>query len=211
MTIQKTIAFWGVSTLSISALLSIPAIAHQVQIAGDVGGTMHIEPNDNPRAGEPSLAWFALTRQGGELIPLEACNCQLTIYTQPGAIVESPLLEAVSAEGYTGIPGAEVTFPQVGAYELVLQGEPVTADDFQPFELRFPVTVAAGQTVPSPPAEPDVESNVEDEQVPSESDSVSEAPQPSAADNQVFWRAGIVLALVGGTIAFLLGKSKTKK
>jgi hypothetical protein len=210
MTIQKTIAFCGISTLSVAASLTGSAIAHQVQISGDVGGTMHIEPNDNPRAGESSLTWFALTRQGGELLPLEACDCRLTVYTQPGeTIVESPPLEAVSAEGYVGIPGAGITFPQVGAYELVLQGEPVIPEDFQSFELRFPVTVTAGQPAPNPP----VESNIEEEQAPpSVTDSASEpARQPSAADHQIFWQAGIVLALVGGAIAFLLGRSKTKK
>jgi hypothetical protein len=97
----------------------------------------------------------------------------------------------------------------VGAYELVLQGEPATPEDFQPFELRFPVTVAAGQAVPSPAVEAEAE---DDQPLPSESDLASGADsQSSAADNPIFWQAGMVLALIGGTIALLLGKNKIRK
>jgi len=34
----------------------------------DVAAVFHIEPEHNPRAGKPSLTWFALTRKGGQLI-----------------------------------------------------------------------------------------------------------------------------------------------
>jgi len=136
-----------------------PTIAHQVQIATDVGGTIHIEPNDNPQAGTPGLAWFALTRKGGELIPLQACNCQLSVYKQPrqpgDTPVQQPSLQPVTAEGYQNIPGANITFPQVGAYELVLQGEPTTSEEFLPFELTFAVTVATGQAGSPSPTAPD--------------------------------------------------------
>lgn len=130
------------------SLLIPPASAHQTQTAADVGATLHIEPNDTPRAGEPNLAWFALTRRGGETIPLEACDCTLTIYSQSSQptdeAIATPELQPVDAEGYQDIPGADVEFPQVGAYELVLQGRPTTAAAFQPFEFRFEVTVAVG-------------------------------------------------------------------
>jgi len=36
--------------------------AHTVKISGDVAAVFHIEPEHNPRAGKPSLTWFALTR-----------------------------------------------------------------------------------------------------------------------------------------------------
>ncbi|NJR58081.1 MAG: hypothetical protein HC769_03995 [Cyanobacteria bacterium CRU_2_1] len=155
-------------------LLVAPAIAHQVEIAGEVGGTVHIEPNDTPQAGEPSLTWFALTRQGGELIPLAACDCQLAVYAQPHSNdtppVQEPPLRAVSAEGYDGIPGADITFPQVGAYELVLRGQPIPPEEFQPFDLRFSITVAAGQGQRSP--SPQIET------IESPSPAAIESPQP---------------------------------
>ncbi|MCC5614872.1 hypothetical protein LC605_07255 [Nostoc sp. CHAB 5836] len=136
------------SCLVISITNLYPASAHKVEISGDVGGTLHIEPNDNPRAGEPSQAWFALTRRGGKVIPLSQCNCQLAVYAEPYAAGEPPLLEPqlepVAAERYQGIPGAEIVFPKAGIYELQLNGKPVSGARFRPFEFKFEVTVASG-------------------------------------------------------------------
>ncbi len=128
------------------------AQAHEVKTAEDIGATMHIEPNDTPRAGEEVLAWFALTRRGGQPIPLSECNCQLNVYTQPQTEATlTPTLSAVNAEGYQEIPGAWLTFPAVGAYTLVISGSPKQPEDFAPFELNFDVTVAVGQSVPQVP------------------------------------------------------------
>jgi hypothetical protein len=122
-----------------------------VKISADVGATIHIEPNDNPRAGEVTQAWFALTRKGGKVIPLKDCNCQLAIYAEPHAVGEPALLEPplkpIEVERYQGIPGAEVTFPKPGAYQLQLSGKPVTEGSFKPFELKFVVTVATGKNI----------------------------------------------------------------
>ena len=129
------------------------AIAHEVKFADDVGATLHIEPNDIARAGEPTDLWFALTQAGGKVIPLEACDCTLTLYDSQAGAVETPVLTAISAEGFQNIPGATVTFPDVGAYELRLAGSPQEAGAFTPFELSFEVTVASrasgASTVPA--------------------------------------------------------------
>jgi hypothetical protein len=119
-----------------------------------MGATLHIEPDDVPRAGEPSLAWFALTRRGGDIVPLAACDCDLTVYALPSNdVVAQPILEAVSAEGYDSLPGTFITFPQIGAYEIVLEGQPTTPGDFAPFEFQFEVTVATGTATASLPNE----------------------------------------------------------
>ena len=122
------------------------APAHEVELSNEVGGTLHIDPNDSPKAGTASLAWIALTRRGGQSMPLADCNCKLSVYTQPhragDAPIQQPTLSAASIEGRTGVPSASITFPRAGAYELVLQGSPVKAGAFAPFELRFAVTVA---------------------------------------------------------------------
>lgn len=119
--------------------------AHEVEVDGDVAATFHLEPNHNPRAGESARVWFALTRKGGQLIPLEECNCQLSVYSQPHAEGDQPLMQppllAVSAEQYKGIPGATIVFPKAGIYELELRGKAKTGTSFQPFKLSYSVTV----------------------------------------------------------------------
>ncbi|MEM8605420.1 MAG: hypothetical protein AAGF24_16485 [Cyanobacteria bacterium P01_H01_bin.121] len=164
--------------------LNSSVIAHQIQIDQTVGATKHIEPNDNPRAGEPSVVWFALTQKGGASIPLSDCDCQLTVYaqdqTEPFA---TPELNPITAEGYEGIPSATVTFPAVGAYRLRLQGQPEAEQDFAAFELEFDVLVAqaARSSVNTPMAAPNsaAESNASVEpESPAEQANLSE---PDAA------------------------------
>lgn len=119
--------------------------AHQVEVSGGVAATFHLEPNHNPRAGQESRVWFALTRRGGEIIPLEQCNCQLAVYLKPRSKNDKPLMQpalaAVSAEHYQGIPGATLVFPKAGSYELELTGKPKTGTNFPPFQVSYTVTV----------------------------------------------------------------------
>ncbi|MUL39494.1 hypothetical protein [Gloeocapsopsis dulcis] len=135
----------------VSLAIAAPVFAHKVQTAADVGATLHIEPNDNPRAGESSLTWFALTRKGGQIIRLTECDCQLAVYSQltdSQPLLEPPL-KAISAERYQNIPAAEIVFPQPSAYRLQFTGFPKVAGSFQPFELNYDINVAPG-VAPSP-------------------------------------------------------------
>ena len=133
-------------------LLTLLLQANKAKLEGAVRATLHIEPDDTPRAGKPVLVWFALTRSNGKDLPLADCNCQLAVLAQSQADpIMTPTLRSVSAEGYENIPGAEITFPTVGTYELVLTGTPARDKNFAPFELNFPVTVIVGQA-PMPEA-----------------------------------------------------------
>ncbi len=197
-----------------AAVLSVensPASAHQVKLSGSVGGTKHIEPDDNPRAGQISITWFALTRKGGELIPLKDCDCQLTVYSQPyqegDRPIQSPALRAISAEGYKDIPGADINFPQVGAYTLLLQGKPRQPNSFDPFELEFNVTVAAGQTANPAPATP----------LPAESTTPTPVAQTVSSDameteqSGVGWAIAPVVLLLAGAVGFGLWRRERKQ
>ena len=123
----------------------ISALAHEIEVSGDVAATFHLEPNHTPRVGEKSRVWFALTRKGGQIIPLEQCNCKLAVYNHPHKEGEKPLmqppLEAISAERYKGIPGASIVFPKAGIYELEISGSAKAGANFKPFELSYQVTV----------------------------------------------------------------------
>ncbi len=128
--------------------LTTPVLAHNIKLSGDVAATFHIAPNHNPKAGEPSQAWFALTHKGGAIIPLAQCDCKLAVHAEPRKKGDAPLLQpvlkAISTERYQGIPSAEITFPKSGEYELELSGKPKTGGQFQPFELSYNVTATSG-------------------------------------------------------------------
>ncbi|MEH1797463.1 MULTISPECIES: hypothetical protein [unclassified Nostoc] len=133
--------------LLISVLIATPVNAHTEKVSQDVGGMLHIEPQDNPQAGKTAHAWIILTHRGGRLIPLTQCNCQLAVYPQPHAKTDTPLLKpslhSVSTKQYKSIPGADIVFPKVGAYDLELSGTPKPGANFKPFLLSYPVTVGS--------------------------------------------------------------------
>lgn len=124
--------------------LSLPVVAHNVEISNDVAATFHIEPNHNPKVNQPTTAWFALTRRGGTNIPLSECNCALKVYSVPRANDAQPILEPdlmpLDVEKYQEIPGAEIVFPQPGAYELEISGT-AKDDSFGQFQLSYTVNV----------------------------------------------------------------------
>jgi hypothetical protein len=132
--------------------LASPVAAHNIKTDRGVGATFHIEPNHNPRAGEQSRAWFALTHEGGKSIPLEECNCQLSVRLQSSdrnnRSIANPPLKAVTAEEYKNIPGADIVFSQAGIYDLEIRGTPKGNADFEPFKLSYSVTVLPGKEKP---------------------------------------------------------------
>jgi hypothetical protein len=135
-------------TVSIPAFLQLNSnavLAHEVEVSGDVAATFHLEPNHNPRAGQPARVWFALTRRGGQIIPLEQCNCKLAVYLKGYKGGDKPLmqppLKAIVTEKYQGIPGADLVFPKAGVYELELSGSAKNKVNFKPFKLIYMVTV----------------------------------------------------------------------
>ncbi|MCC0176697.1 hypothetical protein I4641_06855 [Waterburya agarophytonicola K14] len=137
--------FKASSLIILSTLISIPAIAHNVEISNEVAATFHITPNHNPQAGKKTQAWFALTRRGGQTIPLSECNCLLNIYAVPPGDDAEPILQpklsAINVEKYQEIPGAEIVFPNPGAYELKITGTAKDNASFSPFELSYTVNV----------------------------------------------------------------------
>jgi hypothetical protein len=191
-------------------IVALPAMAHKTEVSGDVAGIWHLEPNHSPKAGEPAQVWIALTQQGGRIIPLEQCDCRLAIYTagqeEAFPVIEAAL-ESVSAEHYQGIPGAEVTFPNIGEYRLVLTGSPQAGATFTPFELSYTTVVAAGRNseVVSAPADEAVTPSAGGEaaevtSAPSDKGAVA-ASQNAPASTVTWW----LLGGIGSGLAILVG------
>lgn len=190
------------SSLLLLAIFPTSALAHNIKTSGDVGVTFHIEPDHSPRAGEESQAWFALTRQGGELIALSECDCELKVYLESANGSDEPILNptlvAISPEQYRDIPGAEIVFPQPGIYQLELTGEPTQEGNFNPFQVSYPVTVnpsltsspkevkSATKEVTTTPQEQIQANNI-----------VSEEPEIASSPQFVPWGIGGLVAVIG--------------
>jgi hypothetical protein len=130
------------SSVSLIMIGTTAAIAHEVRTSQEVGGTIHIEPNDRPIAGKKSTIWVALTKRGGEIIPYAKCNCRMDVRSLSDRSIKFTVANPLAIiERYLGLPSLEVTFPQVGRYELKLSGSPRDGEDFAPFELTFTTNV----------------------------------------------------------------------
>ena len=215
MTNFRGLRRWGVRAmvaplffLATPGLIS-PGLAHQIKSDGDVGGTIHIEPNEPPHTGVPSQVWLGLARRGGELISPDRCHCTLSVYASPVEPGEAPLQQATldgsTIQNFEAAFDRDMTFPDVGIYELVVQGQPKTAGEFEPFELRFNVTVATiGRASPTSSASP----NANESAAPISSIPVQQSPAPISQRNQGFWLAGVVIVCVAGAIVFLIKRPK---
>ncbi len=90
--------------------------------------------------------WLSPSR-ADKVIPLEQCDCAMAVYAtnQLGAApVMQPILEAISPEQFQNIPGADITFPALGEYRILLMGRPRAEATFTPFELSYTTVVAVG-------------------------------------------------------------------
>ncbi|AZB71706.1 hypothetical protein [Synechococcus elongatus] len=136
-------------------LLLPPLLAHQLQIDQAIAGTLHLEPNDQPQAGIPTPTWIALRRAGGEPIVAADCDCRLQLLNVQAQTTTDLVIQPL--ESAPGAVATKIVFPAVGRYELILKGQPQATAQiaFDPFQIRFPVTVAiAAPPAAEPPAEP---------------------------------------------------------
>lgn len=117
-------------------------IAHEVKTSQEVGGTIHIDPNDRPVVGQKTRIWIALTKRGGEIIPYEKCNCRMEVQSLTDRSIKFMIADSMSIiDRFLGLPSLAVTFPQVGRYELKLIGTPRNNAGFDPFVLVFNTNV----------------------------------------------------------------------
>jgi hypothetical protein len=135
----------SVCGLAVSPLIStLPLIAHQMNAAGSVGAMIHLEPNDSPFAGKNTMTWFMLTRQSGEMIAPKQCDCKvMALDANEQPIVHHLPLTTMQLAGHQAGHEAirtDITFPKAGAYTVVLTGKSKD-NSFDPFELKFPITV----------------------------------------------------------------------
>jgi hypothetical protein len=189
------------------SLLISPVSAHTVHTAGNVAAIFHIEPNHNPKAGEPAQAWFALTKAGGIPIALSECNCQLAVYDAVKADqpIQRPPLVAIAAEQYQNLPGAKIVFPQAGIYRLELQGAAKDGTSFNPFKLSYEVTVQPGE---APVATAQPAATAAASPASSTTPLAASAPSPNSATGIVGGAIGIVVLLGTGWALWTIGKRK---
>lgn len=134
--------------LLISLSFFIPTVkAHELKRYGSISVLIHINPDDDPVAGQPSELLF-LTSDKDKKFNAEHCNCQASVSYNNEILFSSPLIKANSS--YRGIfaPAIPYTFPHKGIFTVTLTGEPKTPNDFQPFAISYDIRVEKDASTP---------------------------------------------------------------
>ena len=121
-------------------LLQMPATAHELKTSGSISALLHINPDDDPVANQPSELLFLITDKDKKFNP-ENCDCQSTVIENDQTLFSSSLFKGRSS--YQGIfaPAIPYTFPHIGIYTIQLSGKPKNSADFQPFAISYTLRV----------------------------------------------------------------------
>jgi hypothetical protein len=95
------------------AALAGTASAHQTTTSGGARVTMHVAPNDEPRAGSPAtvtVTKVAVPRRAK--FSFGGCGCRLRVSDSSGSVIADRAMGKQT----------RVTFPRSGAYKLVYEG-----------------------------------------------------------------------------------------
>ncbi|WP_407569350.1 hypothetical protein [Deinococcus altitudinis] len=120
------------------ALTTSGALAHEIARDGNVGGLLHIEPDDAPVVGKPNAFYFEVNQKGGKPILLAQCSCSLQVYAGSARQGARPLSTPKLAQAKGELTGS-LNFPRPGAYTLVLAGQPKAGATFGKFSLSWVV------------------------------------------------------------------------
>ena len=139
-TFLLTIVFFTL-TLSLSAS---SVLAHFLETDGNIGAVLHLDPNDDPIAGQASAFFLEFKDTSGKFDPL-TCTCSADIYKGEQKVASLPLFAGngsrlVSGSGQaTG--NASFTFPNKDVYTMKVVGMPLQSGAFQPFTLNYSIRV----------------------------------------------------------------------
>lgn len=132
---RKSLVFFIASFLLTFFLQGGLAFAHTLKVDGSIGVVLHVDPEDDPVAGETATFYFDIKDKQGKF-SVNNCDCVAAVL-QEEVIKEKVRLSSV--------PSIQYIFPSTGIYKIELKGAPLQDGAFQAFDVRFDQRVAKGQ------------------------------------------------------------------
>ncbi|HSX02914.1 MAG TPA: hypothetical protein VLI05_06420 [Candidatus Saccharimonadia bacterium] len=117
------------------------ASAHTLEADGAIKALLHINPDDEPTAGQKTGLWFSLT-DSEHKFTAAACDCRLVIKDGDRTLMDRPITAQEAPR--TSMLEVVYTFPRPVVYDITLQSKPRQAGEFQPFSLAYDVRVGRG-------------------------------------------------------------------
>ena len=120
------------------------ASAHVLKIDGHISVLLHVNPDDDPVAGQQTTYFLYFHDDTGKFA-LSKCTCTVTVQSQ-GQTIASQSVDAIDASDTEN----SYTFPDPAVYTMRVDGKPKQADAFQPFNVLFTVRATGGPATAQP-------------------------------------------------------------
>ena len=116
------------------------AQAHVLKSDGSVGAVIHVSPEDDPIAREPTDFFFEFKDKSGKFKP-EDCDCNGIILQNGKQIYSAPLFQNSTNPSLENA-SFSFTFPEKDVYKVQASGKPTTPGAFEPFTLTWDIRVS---------------------------------------------------------------------
>ena len=145
----RSIKFLGVA-LVISGLLLSPGIAkaHDLEVNHGYTAVLHLDPDDDPLAGQPSVLNFFMGKAGASFNQNDY-KVSIDISSAGKRLQHSNVAPRVFGDASDGV--VNYTFPRIAVYKVDLYGV-LKADNSPQFHMSYTVRVADAVKGYSPPA-----------------------------------------------------------
>ena len=138
-------------TLILCLFSANQASAHSLKSSGTISALMHINPDDDPVAGQNSEILF-LINDKDKKFQAENCSCTASVIEDDKELFSSSLFKGKTS--YRGIfaPAIPFVFPHKGIYTIKLIGGPKDQSLFQNFSISYKIRIDKDtNTPPEPP------------------------------------------------------------
>ena len=123
----------AVAAVALAAGVS-PAWSHQIISSNGVAVQTHVDPNDEPIAGQATTIWVVRVKGKGVVFSWKTCRCHMKVFDSTGAV----LLDSAATA-----PKTPVTFTEPTAYGFTFSGRVKNGKKWRPFKVTFAIRAAA--------------------------------------------------------------------
>lgn len=124
-----------IAVAAITAATAVPALAHQTAYNRGVAVTLHVNPDDEPVAGQPATVLVEKVRPPkGGTFRFSTCRCRLKITSSSGTV----LLNRAAGRR------TSFTFPDAAAYRIQFSGRYRKGSRSRTFSASFAIRAARG-------------------------------------------------------------------
>jgi hypothetical protein len=135
----KLLAVTAAAGASALVLAAAPAWSHQIASNNGVSVQVHVNPNDEPIAGEPTTIWVVRVKGKDAIFSWKTCRCRMRVFDSTGTTI---------VDAAATVPKTPVTFPEAKAYGITFSGRVKRKGVWRPFKVTYAIRAAASETPP---------------------------------------------------------------